>query len=768
CDPPCDNGACTAPDTCDCAGTGYAGDTCATPLCEPPCDNGGICVAPDICDCAGTGYEGDTCASPPVTWIRTFGTPQDDSGGMSGMLTRSHDGSFIAVGSTTSTDADGDAYLLEVDGDGDLLASRTYGGAAHDHFAAIAPFGAGYVACGGSRSSGASRSHAYCVTMDADQASTGSYTYGGSDLTNAFDVIATGDGHFISAGNTTDTDAWLDVVVRKHDAAGGEVWKKTFARSRDDTAFSVLALSTGGYLLTGHTGGWSSCEQYYALKIDASGAKLWERTYGGCISTSSLWHQARQAVETADGGFVVTGVITESGVRNAFLEAFDASGEPVWLRSYGGAATDAGVGLVATSDGGYAFVGSTRSLGAGGDDIYLVKTDSTGALEWERTFGGADDDQGASILQLADGGFMLAGTTRSWGAGGADIIIIRTDADGDVPVPVTCTPPCQNGGSCVASDACDCAGTGHFGDRCEYAEADYTEHWTKDTEPRVVAADAGTGAATIAWKRLVGADAYRVWRYAGANYARELVATTTDRSWDGTTNNAYRVEAVDPEGQVRDFVNVGVSSVVAPTWTTGTFTDDFEDGVLASNYLNLKPHQVTEAGGVLQLTQTVTDDYSSFYLPYDTEGRRYLRLTARVYQHRTNSQYTGGIFYFPAENSWKSLFFGCPWEDYRSWRGGQLRYTRYRADVPSEAFGSTLSLDSVSRFDAWFDYEIVIDTVTGVVSGRLGDETFPTELPVDAQFLATGKVLIYFTPYGWFTGHYLRIDDLRVESYDPP
>ncbi len=765
CDPACDQGTCIAPDMCDCD-PGYEDDLCSTPVCNPPCDQG-TCAAPDVCEC-DPGYTGPTCSTPDsVSWIRTFGTAGQDYGGQSSMLIRSHDGHYLAVGSTNSTDSDGDAYLIKVDGDGDLLDTRTYGGTLSDSFHGITALGSGYVSCGSSRSFGASRSKGYCVNLAADLASTSANAYGGNDVTNVFDLTPASANTFITAGNTTDTDVWLDIVVRKHDAAGAELWKKYFARSQDDTALNVLAFSDGSYLLSGFTGGWSNCQQYYAIRIDDAGTKIWDRTYGGCsTSNQNSWHQMRQAIETADNGFAATGSTVISGVRSVFLQKYAADGTSAWFKTYGGTGNEYGSGLVATSDGGFAIVGWTNSFGAGSDDIYLIKTTADGTLEWQRTFGGTASDQGVSILQMADGGFLIGGTTSSWGAGGADLVVIRTDADGNAPPYVQCIPACQNGGTCIATDECDCTGTGHFGDLCQYSEAEYTTGWTKDTEPRVVALNEAKTIGTLSWKYLVGASTYRISRYNGANYAREPVTNTTARTYDASVTYAYRIEALGPDNTVLDFVNVGVPTTVAHAWTTGTFVDDFQDNTLAPNYLNSKPHQVSEANGYLQITMTSTDDYPAFYLPYDTEGKRFLKLTARLFQYKANDQYTGGIFFFPTENSWKFLSFGSPWESYRSWLGGQVRFNRYRANPPSEEVSPTIALDSVSRFGSWFDYQITIDTETGIVSGSLGGETFPAHFPMQTQFLPTGKVLIYFSSYGWFTGHYLRVDDLRVESYD--
>lgn len=207
-----DEDACTHEDRCVAATNGEAGCE-GTPLAV---DDGDPCTD-DACvdgEVTHTPQDGVSCEPAPVGWIRTFGAAGEDYGGMSHMIALSHTGTFLAVGTTTSADPNGDAYLIEVDDGGDLVGSHRYGGGASDSFTGITRFGAGYAACGGSLSYGGSRNKGYCVTLGADLAATSSNTYGGGDLTSTFDVIALND-TFISAGNTTDTDAWLDVVVRR-------------------------------------------------------------------------------------------------------------------------------------------------------------------------------------------------------------------------------------------------------------------------------------------------------------------------------------------------------------------------------------------------------------------------------------------------------------------------------------------------------------------------------------------------------------------------
>ncbi len=172
---------------------------------------------------------------------------------------------------------------------------------------------------------------------------------------------------------------------------------------------------------------WSPAVTGLALKSDVP--ILVQRAFGGQADDAAF-----AAVKTHDGGFVVTGSTKSSGAGKADLLVLklDGKGNVLWAKTYGGPEDDIGFGIQQTRDGGYAVVGSTKSFGAGKEDIWFLRLDQKGNLLYQRTLGGTGNDCGFGLTLTRDGGFALVGETYSYGAGDSRFYFAKLDARGSV------------------------------------------------------------------------------------------------------------------------------------------------------------------------------------------------------------------------------------------------------------------------------------------------------------------------------------------------
>jgi hypothetical protein len=190
---------------------------------------------------------------------------------------------------------------------------------------------------------------------------------------------------------------------------------KAIGGKKLEAGVSLIQTSDGGYAITGLTKSFSAGgHDVYVVKLDATGNLQWTKTIGGPES-----EEGNSLIQTSDGGYAITG-FTESfgtGELDVYVVKLDANGNLQWTKTIGGPESDGGNSLTKTSDGGYAIAGYTSSFGAGEWDVYVVKLDANGNLQWTTTIGGKKEDIGASLIQTSDGGYAIAGFTQSFGAG---------------------------------------------------------------------------------------------------------------------------------------------------------------------------------------------------------------------------------------------------------------------------------------------------------------------------------------------------------------
>jgi len=262
-------------------------------------------------------------------------------------------------------------------------------------------------------------------------------TMGSRELDRGYAAIQTADGCYMVVGDTiSDTyslhgSGGYDVSLVKVGTKGEKHWQRTYGGEQDDSAVSIQLTDDDGFIVAGVTKSYTENKdnQLYLIKIAATGGKEWQGVFGGDGEESGAC-----AVQTADGGYIVIGESNSFGAGgyDMYLVKTDDRGKLEWEKTFGGTQDDQGICVRQTGDGGYILAGQTASFDARGYDLYLVKTDPSGELEWETTIGGEGWDIPETLEQTADGGYIVAGRTSSYNSGNFDLYLVKIDALGNV------------------------------------------------------------------------------------------------------------------------------------------------------------------------------------------------------------------------------------------------------------------------------------------------------------------------------------------------
>jgi hypothetical protein len=376
-------------------------------------------------------------SQPDTLWTKTFGGSNTDKGQS---VQQTTDGGYIITGFTQSYGAGGyDVWLIKTDASGIEQWSQTFGGSSDDHGNSVQQTSdGGYIIAGTTLSYGAGYYDVYLIKTDASGNEQWSQTFGGLEGDYGNSVQQTSDDGYIIAGETASYGAGTaDVYLIKTDASGIEQWSQTWGGIWNDYGRSVQQTTDGGYIITGTTLSYGLGYDVWLIKTDASGQEQWSQTFGGFNYDDGYSVQL-----TIDGGYIIAGKTSSygAGLLDVWLIKTDASGNEQWSQTFGGSVFDASRSVQQTSDGGYIIAGTTLSYGADSHDVWLIKTNALGQEQWSQTFGGSEQDQGKSVQQTTDGGYIVAGFTQSYGAGSSDAWLIRIASAGTPDVTVTLTP----------------------------------------------------------------------------------------------------------------------------------------------------------------------------------------------------------------------------------------------------------------------------------------------------------------------------------------
>lgn len=364
------------------------------------------------------------------TWVKTYGGSLIDKGVS---IVPTNDGGCVVTGVTSSNDGDfsgmnkgfDDIFVMKLKLNGDIVWINTFGG-----------------------SEGRDNEKVYSITS----------TFDGGYILTGFTSSNDGDFSGMNKGGS-------DIFVIKLNSSGKIVWKKIFGGSGYECGFTITTISDGGYMLTGETSSYDgdfternnrdtrdkNCMDIFVIKLKSNGDIDWKKTFGG---SNQDW--GRSMISTPDGGCILT-IITYSndgdfiGMRkydkdDILVVKLNSNGKIIWRKMFGGSKIEdvSRLSITISTDGGYVLTGYTKSndgdftIKKGNDqDIFVIKLNSIGDVQWKKRFGGSSYEYSHSITTSKDGGYVITGGTFSndgdfsgMKKSGNDIFVIKLNSKG--------------------------------------------------------------------------------------------------------------------------------------------------------------------------------------------------------------------------------------------------------------------------------------------------------------------------------------------------
>jgi hypothetical protein len=390
---------------------------------------------------------------------------------------KTNDGGFAILGFTQSNDGDVidkidesyDYWVIKFDTKNELQWSKTYGGANDERGQDIIQTNdEGFFITGFSKSNDGDVSTSFgsndywVAKLDINGTIIWEKSFGFSGTDQAFSAIQTSDGGYLITGTLDVTassqqgndrsslskkHAGGDYWAVKLDSNGTKQWRRFYGGSNTDTAYDVIETDDNGYLMVGLSDSNDvdvtdnkGTYDFWCVKIDSKGVLVWEKSYGG-----SETDQAYCVAKSSNGNFIITGdvrsndndVSSNYGSADIWTIMINPLGEIIWEKNYGGSGFDTSKAVISSRNGGFYITGNSRSedndvtSNKGNNDVWVLKIDDSGNIEWEKSIGGTEIDLAFDVAELNDGSVVIVG--ESWSSdsdipenkGFSDLLIIK-------------------------------------------------------------------------------------------------------------------------------------------------------------------------------------------------------------------------------------------------------------------------------------------------------------------------------------------------------
>ncbi|MBL3547727.1 T9SS type A sorting domain-containing protein [Chryseobacterium sp. KMC2] len=410
---------------------------------------------------AGIFFSGSSMAqAPAIEWQKSLGGSGKD---YANSIIQTADGGYMMAGNSNSNNGNvtgnhgkQDYWLAKLNSTGNLQWQKSLGGTENDQANSIIQTAdGGYVVAGTTNSNNGdvTGNHGledgWVLKLNSDAGVIHwKKTFGGSNTDAISKIIPTTDGGYIFTGSSMSNNGdvagnngYVDYWIVKINSDGNIQWKKSFGGTGDDQANSIVQMNDGGYVVSGYaegntgdiTGNHGNTD-FWILRLNADGGVVfWKKSFGGLYPD-----QALSMVKTSDGGFIMAGqsfstdgdVTGNHGGTDYWIVKIDEAGNLQWQKALGGTKLDRAYSIIQSSDGGYLVVGNTISTdgqvagyhapinpGPGelppSFDYWAVKLSAIGNIQWQKCIGGSESDEASSVIQTADGGYVIAGSSKS-------------------------------------------------------------------------------------------------------------------------------------------------------------------------------------------------------------------------------------------------------------------------------------------------------------------------------------------------------------------